>query len=170
MSVRRNCLIRTGLTRFICRSFPLLPPRYTLREELQNALRKTIYKTVRIIIRQQKLLPSLCTFFARPYPRAFACRETSRYLRHFKAAPEKWFTHPDPGALRGNGGRTNRGRKTHGIWKLFFPANLRPHTGACIVFATTGYRKNGLCAECTTDVRRIARPLRFQFSRRRFHA
>src|SRR6266478_7960163 len=100
---------------------------YTLRDTLQNALRQIIYKTVQIIIRQQKLLPSLCTFFVRLCPRESICRETSRYLCHFKAAPEKWFTHPGRGDLRGNGGRTNRGRKTPGIWKLFFPVNLR-HT------------------------------------------
>src|SRR6201984_3791774 len=166
MSVRRNCLIRTGPTHFMCRSFPLRPAMYTLRETLQNALRQINYKTVQIIIGQQKLLPSLCTFFVRLCPRASVCRGISRYLRHFKAAPEKLFTHPGRGALRGNGGRTNLGRKTPGIWKLFFPMNLRPHT-ACIVFVMTGCKKDGLCAECTTDVRRIARPLRFQFSRRR---
>src|ERR1700745_419587 len=160
MSVCHNCLIRTGPTHFICGSFPLRPLMYTLRETLQNALRKIIYKTVQITIRQQKLLPSLCRFFVRRCPRESVCREISRYSRHFKAAPEKLFTHPGRGALRGNGGRTNLGRKTPGIWKLFFPLNLQPHM-ASIVFVMTGCRKNGLCAECMTNVRRIARPLRF---------
>src|SRR5258705_11149877 len=108
-------------------------------------------------------------FFVPPFPRVYACRETSRHLRHFRVASEKWFMHPDPGVLPDNGGRTNRGRKTPGIWKLFFPTNLQPRA-ACIVFVMTGCRKNGSCGECTTDVRRAACPLCFQFSRRRSHA
>src|SRR6266403_211503 len=76
---------------------------------------------------------------------------------------------PDRGELRDTGGRRNRGRKIAGTWKLFFPASL--HRGmASIAFLTMGCRKNGLCEVYTIDVRRIARSLCFQFSRRRLHA
>src|ERR1700739_1258977 len=135
MSVHCNCLIRTGPTHFTCRSF---------------SSRLLIPKTIRIVIPQKKFPPSPCTFFVHLYPRAFVYRGTSRYLHHFKAAPEKWFTHRDRGALRGNGGRSNLGRKTLGIWKLFFPVDLHLLRTACIVFVMTGCKKNGLCAECMT--------------------
>src|SRR6202008_5050828 len=97
MSVHRNWFIPTGPMHFTCGSFPS-----------QTLIPKTMFP------------PSPVAFFVHRYPLAFDYRGTSRYLHHFKAAPEKWFTHPDFGALRGNGGRANLGRKTPGVWKLFF--------------------------------------------------